>query len=530
MGYYSTTLQKGSQGEETKKWQNFLKSQGYDLEVDGIFGDITDKWTRDYQQKNGLTVDGIVGANTWGKAGYSDINTPVSAPTIDPMPTAPTYDTSTWDESEKGSAALGAYNDAKDAVNNYGPFQYANEEQYKAVMDKILNREDFTYDFNGDALYQQYKDKYIKQGKMAMGDAIGQASAMTGGYGNSYAQSVGQQAYQAQLENLNDIIPQLYQMALDKYNMDGQELYNQFGMLGADYDRAYGQYQDGYDKLMDKLGIARGDYYDGGDMFYTEQDNKNAVAGQQFNDAMAIWEGNNTNAWRQAEWDETARQNALTEQWKQKEFDAMYGNTTVAPNGKTTVDSNTKLYSGTTPSGGNYNNGSLTTSQVKALQAALGVTADGYYGKKSQEAAGGLSATEAYAKYVTGNKDVDAEDDNTANAIPDSIRQKAATFKDNDALNDYLTRQRDAGHIDDEQMGQLYIEYEISALNKRDWQMVDDGGINWFWGLDGDIEVKDQYGNTFSLDGLIDAMVAAGFSKQEAKDYAWTLQEKFGAG
>ena len=46
-----------------------------------------------------------------------------------------------------------------------------------------------------------------------------------------------------------------------------------------------------------------------------------------------------------------------------------------------------------------YNNGSLTTAQVKQLQKKLGVTADGKWGRKSSTAAGGLTADEAWAKY-----------------------------------------------------------------------------------------------------------------------------------
>jgi len=116
--------------------------------------------------------------------------------------------------------------------------------QLDNAINKILNREKFSYDLNGDALYQQYKDKYIQQGKMAMGDAIGQASAMTEGYGNSYAQSVGQQQYNAQLQNLNDIVPELYQMAYDKHNQEGQDLYNQYAMLGDQEERDYGRHRD----------------------------------------------------------------------------------------------------------------------------------------------------------------------------------------------------------------------------------------------------------------------------------------------
>ena len=127
-------------------------------------------------------------------------------------------------------------------VNN--GFTFSQDSLLAGVMDKIFNREKFSYDVNGDALYQQYKDKYIQQGKMAMADTMGQAAAMTGGYGNSYAASVGNQAYQASLQQLNDIIPQLYQMAYDRYNQEGQDLYNQYGMLSTERSTEYGMWSD----------------------------------------------------------------------------------------------------------------------------------------------------------------------------------------------------------------------------------------------------------------------------------------------
>lgn len=112
------------------------------------------------------------------------------------------------------------------------------------VMNNYLNREDFSYDLNGDALYQQYKDKYVTQGKMAMQDTMAQAAAMTGGYGNSYAANVGNQAYQASLQNLNDIVPELYQMAYSKYQQEGQNMLNQYGMLVDRDNIDYGRYRD----------------------------------------------------------------------------------------------------------------------------------------------------------------------------------------------------------------------------------------------------------------------------------------------
>ena len=116
------------------------------------------------------------------------------------------------------------------------------------AIERILNRQDFSYDLNGDALYQQYKDRYIQGGRMAMMDTLGQAATLTGGYGNSYAQGAGQQAYQSYLQGLNDKIPELYQLALERYDREGDRLYKGYTMLnereGQDYDR----YQQGLDR------------------------------------------------------------------------------------------------------------------------------------------------------------------------------------------------------------------------------------------------------------------------------------------
>ena len=83
-------------------------------------------------------------------------------------------------------------------------------EELKEELNNSNNGRKFAYDLDADALYQQYKDQYINQGRLAMQDAMGQASALTGGYGNSYAATVGNQAYQSYLTQLNNVIPELY--------------------------------------------------------------------------------------------------------------------------------------------------------------------------------------------------------------------------------------------------------------------------------------------------------------------------------
>ena len=170
------------------------------------------------------------------------------------------------------------------------------------ALNKILNREEFSYDLNGDALYQQYKDQYMLGGQMAMQDTIGQASALTGGYGNSYAQGVGQQAYQGYLQKLNDKVPELYQLALDQYNREGEELYNQYGILAdrentehnryreevSDYYTDRGFYADqynteedrSYNRYMDKTKLDYSIYSDNRDFEHTL--NRDAVSDAQY--------------------------------------------------------------------------------------------------------------------------------------------------------------------------------------------------------------------------------------------------------
>lgn len=153
-------------------------------------------------------------------------------------------------------------NHEKNKVGKWTGGTYA--DSLKQAVDKINNREKFSYDLNNDMLYQQYKQQYINQGRLAMTDTVGQASALTGGYGNSYAVNAGNQAYQGYLQKLNGVVPELYQLALDKYNAEGSDLYNKASLYGSMYDKEYGEYRDKvsdwnaeYSRLSDKYNNER---------------------------------------------------------------------------------------------------------------------------------------------------------------------------------------------------------------------------------------------------------------------------------
>lgn len=154
--------------------------------------------------------------------------------------------------------------DTYEKDNNPGEWD-ADGAMWKEVTDAQnawKNRDAFSYDVNGDALYQQYKDKYINQGRLAMADTIGQASAMTGGYGSSYATTAGSQAYQSHLQNLNDIVPQLYQMAYDRYTQEGQDLKDAYSMVYNNYQTKYGEHRDSVSDYNTNLSRLDGLYND----------------------------------------------------------------------------------------------------------------------------------------------------------------------------------------------------------------------------------------------------------------------------
>ena len=267
-------LSSGSSGSDVKKLQQSLVDAGYDVGaagVDGIYGSATAAAVKKYQQDNGLDVDGIAGDQTLGSL-YGSANNGSQAQESKPQTQqqattqAPDYSQYAYDPAadQAYQQALAALQQAQQQLPSYkGTY----DQQLEDLYQQIVGREKFSYDINGDALYQQYADQYTQRGQMAMMDTMGQAAALTGGYGNSYAQSVGQQAYQAYLQQLNDVVPELYGMALDQYNQEGDRMVQQYGMLGDMADTEYGRYQDELNQYWQNLNFQKqqaDDAYDQG--------------------------------------------------------------------------------------------------------------------------------------------------------------------------------------------------------------------------------------------------------------------------
>lgn len=120
-------LRQGDKGETVRELQSKLIELGYDLGhwgADGDFGNATNTAVRQFQTDNKLTVDGIVGNQTWGKLDelIEEKNKPKEEPKPEP-------------EKEKPKQ------DAKELEENHIP-------AYKIEGLKNLHKNGFVYDFD----------------------------------------------------------------------------------------------------------------------------------------------------------------------------------------------------------------------------------------------------------------------------------------------------------------------------------------------------------------------------------------------
>ena len=253
-------LQYGSSGSEVEKLQKALIDAGYDVGstgADGVFGNNTAAAVKQYQQDNGLTVDGIAGKNTLGAlyATKSDTTTDTGsggANNADNGNQGAADNGFTYDEFQHedydpmGDENIKQAWDILQQNSANKPGEYVSQwmDEADSYLNQYTNRDPFSYNFNEDALYQMYKDQYVQQGQMAMMDTMGQAAAMTGGYGNSYAQTAGQQMYNQYLGELNNIIPELSQMAYDRYTQEGQNLLAMYDLYMNRDAQDYARHQD----------------------------------------------------------------------------------------------------------------------------------------------------------------------------------------------------------------------------------------------------------------------------------------------
>lgn len=156
---------------------------------------------------------------------------------------------------DKGGADIdgyGAGNGYDYSALGYGVPSYAGlpaftsryQADIDALIDKLLNRNDFEYDPDKDDMYQQYKKDYQRWGDMAMEDVIGKLSGKTGGLASSYATSAAQQTYNNYMAELAGKIPELRQLAYSMYLDEGERMADNLNHLINLDDMEYSRYSD----------------------------------------------------------------------------------------------------------------------------------------------------------------------------------------------------------------------------------------------------------------------------------------------
>ena len=182
---------------------------------------------------------------------------------------------------EQPSLSRPSFNDPGTYTGEKPTYSGTYTEQIKQLLEEVLGRKGLDYDQSKDPFWRTYKDQYTDMGKQAMRDSMGQAATLTGGYASSYAQAVGQQQYNNYLQQLASRAPELYQMALQKYQADSDNLYKRFEAAKDMDDTEYGRYRDDVSDYWHSVDQANAERSFAASLYQTELGQYNADRSQQ---------------------------------------------------------------------------------------------------------------------------------------------------------------------------------------------------------------------------------------------------------
>lgn len=116
--------------------------------------------------------------------------------------------------------------------------------QIESLLNKILNREDFSYDYTTDPSYLAYADQYKRLGDRAREDTLGDIAGLTGGLPSSWAVSAASQAQNDYNQQLSGVIPTLYDAAYNRYLNEDSLMRDDLGLLLGIDQTNYDRYRD----------------------------------------------------------------------------------------------------------------------------------------------------------------------------------------------------------------------------------------------------------------------------------------------
>lgn len=210
-------LWRGNTGSSVRELQQKLNQNGYHLDEDGVFGSNTYRAVVDYQKKNKLLVDGVVGDETWGSLNKVQQAAVPTKPTTgkDVMKGVSDETYNKLHKLEQGyvpSDEVETAQEMRRSIEALQPEKYKSsfEDELSQLYEQIAQRKPFAYDPQTDAQYKNYAYQYARRGRDAMEDTMGTAAGLTGGYASSYAQTASQQAYDRYMQKLAELMLQHY--------------------------------------------------------------------------------------------------------------------------------------------------------------------------------------------------------------------------------------------------------------------------------------------------------------------------------
>ena len=370
------------------------------------------------------------------------------------------------------------------------------KEALNNLLNDIMNREDFEYDVDKDQMFQQALASAMGSGKTAMQDTMGQAAALTGGYGSTYATTAGNQAYNAFIQDAYDNLPEYYNMALAAYEAEGQQMMQQYNMLDAADTKEYNQWYDDINLQHQSLRDMVNDEYNqwsANQTMYANTANmqlaENAQIGSNLYNMYSVAAN---------EYENLAATNLQT--WQQS-IDSAYK---IATMQSSDYWNNEEMAFKKSEAERNQSN--WQKSYELELAAAGAKEDDGgniTVDKTANEEWSQSEYSNAEKKFEQGGEEA------VATYVETIGKQKGWSESTIDALIDAAI----AG-------GETPIYNKPATAGSN-------GGINWGWGVDNDATVYVD-GVEYRLDALYDLYVDAGLSKKDAKARIKQLQKDLG--
>lgn len=242
------------------KVRNYDKDKDYSTEINraATNGDYSSAGALEEERNRKIAGEGLNYPKTYkyidiGDKIQSGMQNGISTPELGELLDA---------RSHKAKTTDGLYDFGDDEIQKQGWKYYYNDlngiggnmenrpqynDKYADKIDDMLNRvlsgEKFSYNAESDPLYQQYRDQYRREGDRSMRDTLASMASGAGGL-NSYAVSAAQQANNYYNSKLADKIPELYNLAYEKYmnerNTERQNLNQLINMENSDFNKYLG--------------------------------------------------------------------------------------------------------------------------------------------------------------------------------------------------------------------------------------------------------------------------------------------------